>query len=234
MTVTISGTSGLTANGSVFTDASGNVGIGTASPSGRLHVASSAGNIPFYVTSSAASQNVRIRLNSSDTASTVAYVWSYSDASLNKQTSIYLTNTGALATQVGQTAGAEPTAGTTAMLIDSSGTLQFNSGYGSAATAYGCRAWVNFSATPTIAASGNVTSVTKNGTGDFTVNFTNAMPDANYSAIYMTRPSSGAIVDIDNLSSVAGPTASAVRVFSGQASNGAGRDPVVGCVSVFR
>jgi hypothetical protein len=63
-----------------------------------------------------------------------------------------------------------------------SGTLQFNSGYGSAATAYGCRAWVNFNGTGTVAirASGNVTSITDNGTGTYTVNFTNALPDANY------------------------------------------------------
>jgi hypothetical protein len=50
---------------------------------------------------------------------------------------------------------------------------------------YKCRAWVNFNGTttpPTIRASGNVSSVTKNGTGDYTVNFTTAMPDANYAA----------------------------------------------------
>ena len=104
-------------------DTSGNVGIGKTSPAGRLQISSSAGNIPLYVTSSAASQNVRIRLNSSDTSSSVAYVWSYSDASLNKQASIYLTGTGGLLTQVGQTAGAEPTTGTSAMLIDSSGNV---------------------------------------------------------------------------------------------------------------
>jgi hypothetical protein len=37
------------------------------------------------------------------------------------------------------------------MRIDSSGNLLFNSGYGSAATAYGCRAWVNFNGTGTVA-----------------------------------------------------------------------------------
>ena len=50
---------------------------------------------------------------------------------------------------------------------------------------FGCRAWVNFdgtTATPsTIRGSGNVSSITKNGTGDYTLNFTTAMPDANYS-----------------------------------------------------
>ena len=64
------------------------------------------------------------------------------------------------------------------------GNLLMNSGYGSAATAYGCRAWVNFNgntATPsTIRGSGNVTSITKNGSGDYTINFTSALVDTNY------------------------------------------------------
>ncbi len=50
---------------------------------------------------------------------------------------------------------------------------------------YSCRAWVNFNGTGTVAirASGNVSSITDNGTGDYTVNFTTAMPDANYSLV---------------------------------------------------
>ena len=48
---------------------------------------------------------------------------------------------------------------------------------------YACRAWVNFNGTGTVAirASGNVSSITDNGVGDYTVNFTTAMPDVNYS-----------------------------------------------------
>ena len=51
---------------------------------------------------------------------------------------------------------------------------------------YKCRAWVNFNGTGTVAirASGNVSSITDNGTGDYTVNFTTAMPDANYAATF--------------------------------------------------
>ena len=62
-------------------------------------------------------------------------------------------------------------------------TLTVNAGYGSNATAYLCRAWVNFNGTSTVAIrdSGNVSSITDNGTGDYTVNFTTAMPDVNYS-----------------------------------------------------
>jgi hypothetical protein len=71
---------------------------------------------------------------------------------------------------------------TTQMQLTSAGNLQFNSGYGSVATAYGCRAWVNFNGTgtPAIREDGNVSSITDNGTGDYTVNFSTAMPDVNY------------------------------------------------------
>ena len=51
-------------------------------------------------------------------------------------------------------------------------------------TGFTAKAWVNFNGTGTVAirASGNVSSITDNGTGDYTVNFTTAMPDANYSS----------------------------------------------------
>jgi len=47
---------------------------------------------------------------------------------------------------------------------------------------YQARAWVNFNGAGTVAirASGNVSSITDNGTGQYTVNFTTAMSDANY------------------------------------------------------
>ena len=64
--------------------------------------------------------------------------------------------------------------------------LKFNSGYGSAVTAYGCRAWVNFNGTGTVAIrdSGNVSSITDLGTGQYQVNFTTAMTDANYAIVF--------------------------------------------------
>ena len=76
-----------------------------------------------------------------------------------------------------------PAATGTAILEDASGVLQMNSGYGSLAPAYGCRVWVNFNGTSTVAIrdSANVSSITDNGTGLYTVNFTTAMPDVNYS-----------------------------------------------------
>ena len=49
---------------------------------------------------------------------------------------------------------------------------------------YTAKAWVNFNGTGTVAirASGNVTSITDNGTGDYTVNFTSSISDNNYSS----------------------------------------------------
>lgn len=59
---------------------------------------------------------------------------------------------------------------------------QFNDGNGTQVGTL-CRAWVNFNGvtTATIRASFNVSSVTRNGTGDYTVNFINNMSDVNYS-----------------------------------------------------
>jgi hypothetical protein len=69
--------------------------------------------------------------------------------------------------------------------IQTNGNFEFNSGYGSSAVAYGCRAWVNFNGTFTVAirASGNVSSITDNGTGNYTVNFTTALVDADYCVV---------------------------------------------------
>lgn len=97
--------------------------------------------------------------------------------------------------------------------FDSSGNFKFNSGYGSVATAYGCRAWVNFNGTGTVAirASGNVTSITDNGVGDYTVNFTNAMPDANYASTGSAQAQPGSYDAFFQLTTTANPTSSACR-----------------------
>ena len=54
---------------------------------------------------------------------------------------------------------------------------------------YLAKAWVNFNGTGTVAirAAGNVSSITDNGTADYTINFTNPMSDANYSPVGMAR-----------------------------------------------
>jgi hypothetical protein len=80
---------------------------------------------------------------------------------------------------------------------------------------YAARAWVNFNGTGTVAirASGNVSSITDNGTGNYTVNFTTAMPDANYSVSGAgSAPATyvgGFVMFVDESTS---PTTSAVKL----------------------
>lgn len=74
---------------------------------------------------------------------------------------------------------------TTAKIADANITAaKLDGAQSGSAPIYAARAWVNFNGTGTVAirASGNVSSITDNGTGDYTVNFTTAMPDANYCA----------------------------------------------------
>jgi hypothetical protein len=61
-------------------------------------------------------------------------------------------------------------------------TIQDSTGSGTPTINGLARAWVNFNGTGTVAirASSNVSSITDNGTGNYTVNFTNALSDANY------------------------------------------------------
>lgn len=60
---------------------------------------------------------------------------------------------------------------------------QFNDGNGAQVGTL-CRAWVQFAgATGAVAASFNVSSITRSGTGNFIINFAKAMPDSNYSTV---------------------------------------------------
>ena len=100
-----------------------------------------------------------------------------------------------------------------------------------------CRAWVNFNGTGTVAirASFNVSSITDNGTGVYTVNFTNAMPDINYSVVGgVNTQAGGAMMLCPNSSPYTpfAPTTTACRVAT------TNQAAVVDCeyinVSVFR
>jgi len=79
----------------------------------------------------------------------------------------------------------------------------FTTAVGSAPS-YACRAWVNFNGTGKVAirASGNVSSITDNGVGNYTVNFTTAMVDGNYSANFgLSDISWGAVADMQVMTS---------------------------------
>ena len=99
------------------------------------------------------------------------------------------------------------------------------------------KAWVNFDGTQTAAnmirASGNVNSITDNGTGDYTVNFTTAMPDANYAVTTSAGDATGSNVDAFNPSTTAAPTTSALRMIAVRSAVGA-YDLSRASVAIFR
>jgi hypothetical protein len=119
--------------------------------------------------------------------------------------------------------------------LDVAGNLRFDSGYGSVAQAFGCRAWVNFNGTGTVAirASGNVTSITDNGVGDYTVNFTTAMPDANYALVGSAGGDASRWSFAIGISHQTAPTTSAVRISVSVGSAG-GFDAQQVSVGIFR
>jgi hypothetical protein len=195
--------------------------------------------------------------------------------------------------------------------FDSSANFQFNSGYGSVATAYGCRAWVNFDGTAntnlsgtysqsgttvtvtatahgllagnvvysdittgtavdgtytvatvtdantftytagtslttsgnitllrnTIRASGNVSSVADNGTGNYTVNFSTAMPDANYAAVVGASLAGSAATFVNSYSgafAAVAPTTTAFRFQCSTHTSAVGKDAEYATASIFR
>ena len=102
---------------------------------------------------------------------------------------------------------------------------------------YTCRAWVNFNGTgtPSIRASGNVSSITDNGVGDYTINFTTAMPDANYSfSGFCNLQASVASAGILSFGNDFSMSAGSLRVKAANATTGGEQDAQYITVSVFR
>lgn len=98
---------------------------------------------------------------------------------------------------------------------------------------YKCRAWINFNGSGTVAAraAGNAT-VVDNGVGDYTVNFTAAMPDADYATV-ITRDGAGGATNYTAGRHVgAAQATSSVRVFTSV--NGSFTDCGECHVAVFR
>ena len=95
-----------------------------------------------------------------------------------------------------------------------------------------CKAWVNFNGTSTVAirASYNVSSITDNGTGDYTVNFTTALADANYA--FSVTAGSRTALNWTAGGPFATPTTSALRIWTG--STGGSVDLAYVVVAIFR
>jgi hypothetical protein len=215
----------------IASDSSGNVGIGTS----PYAMAGLAGGVALDMTTGFQA----LSFNNSAYLTSNAYFnsgWKYKAST--GSTAIFMEYVGDISFYKASsgTAGAALT-WTEQARITSAGLMQFNSGYGSVATAYGCRAWVNFNGTGTVAirASGNVSSITDNGTGDYTINFTSAMPDTNYSvsgALNEVASNNGASVIISNSTS---PTTSAVRVLRIQGNTTTpNADCSIFCVAIHR
>ena len=205
----------------VHITATGEVGVGTTSPQGKFNVSS---GTSFF---GANSQTYSIGVG-------------YSQARVNSGQTYY----------VGATDSTAPdmvfsnAAGTERARLTDTGNWQFNSGYGSVATAYGCRAWINFDGTAVVSpasmtgvrGSGNISSVLDNGTGDYTVNFTTAMPDANYAVVMSSKGENNTTITTNNNPR---PTAYAlaatgsVRIF-GSTLASASADAVNISVAIFR
>jgi len=113
------------------------------------------------------------------------------------------------------------------------------------APSFAARAWVNFDGTAVTAtadmtgvrASGNVSSVVDNGTGDYTINFTIAMPDVNYCTQgtgSTSSPSAGNSILITTSDSPAHYTVNSVRVFVKFQSPTSAIDTLYAHIVVFR
>jgi hypothetical protein len=194
-------------------DSSGNVGIGTSSPVGKFQIQGPANQGRFYTDANV----LNYTIDSNDDT--------------NRGKSLYFRYCGT---------------GADRALIFTDGTLAFQSGAGgySAAVpgettqypAFFSRAWVNFNGDGTVAirASGNVSSITDNGTGDYTLNFTTSMRDANYSVVGSGRNGTTRQVIFSIETTVSTPlTTSSARVNTRQ-DDGSTNDCDIVCVSVFR
>lgn len=112
---------------------------------------------------------------------------------------------------------------------------QFNDGNGTQ-TGTLCRAWVNFNGTGTVAIRGsfNVSSITDNGTGDYTVNFTTAMPDVNYSVVATGQEVAGPSIAGMYVSRTSPYATGSIRLQAINTSGASNIDTAYVNVSIFR
>jgi len=198
-------------------DTSQNVGIGTTSPSVKMEIRSAV-NSPQLVLTGTASRGLRISTSNPDGQNDATVIYNAQD-----------TEAPGYGQHIWQSGGTER------MRLTPAGLFQFNSGFGSVRTAYGCRAWVNFNGSNgAIRGSGGVSSVNRNSTGDYSISFTAAMPDLNYGVSMGGSITFGSGVFYGNgLNDYSGWTTSSCKIRF-VAGNGTYFDPEIACISVFR
>lgn len=146
-------------NGPGNWNSSGNLGIGTATPAYRLDARVSDGTNPagyFYNTSAASNSPALIARGGANNSGNARVII------------------------------AQDYDGNEEFGISGTGELRVNAGFGSAGLGFVCRAWVQFNGSGTVAinASGNISSISDNGVGNYTLNFTTVMSDANYAVTF--------------------------------------------------
>lgn len=101
---------------------------------------------------------------------------------------------------------------------------------------YMCRAWVNFNGTGTVAirASGNVSSITDNGAGNYRMNFVTAMPDANYAGVGSTQGSGVSALPVISVNQDNDQTTTYVDIYTTGGSTATPADFNYVTVAVFR
>jgi len=104
------------------------------------------------------------------------------------------------------------------------------------APVYACRAWVNFDGTGTVSIrdSGNVSSITDNGTGTYTVNFATAMEDANYGVCGLCNDGTASWTRVISYGHGVFPSTGAVRCRTSISTDGSVVDHQQISVSIFR
>jgi hypothetical protein len=190
----------------------GNVGIGTSSPSTILHAVTAGGN------------SVGTFGNGTITAQ-VGVTSAGSGQAIFGSTTNHLT-------RLIQN-------GTTGLQITTSGFVEIDNGFGSLERFYGCRAWVSFDGTAVtnpasatgIRGSGNVSSILDNGVGNYTINFTTAMPDTNFTVVSSMMVNDGLVNTRFN--GCGARTTGTVRVYCADDAR-AGTDTVFSDFAVFR
>ena len=202
-------------------DSSGNFGIGTSSPAYALEVKRTGSISQIAATS--------------DTTAAYSYA-RYNSGATNVVTGIISDpTTGYISVETNHPLVLRTNA-TERARITAAGDFQYNNGYGSVATVYGCRAWVNFNGVGAVSirASGNVSSITDGGVGIYTVNFSNAMPDVNYATLgtvlFGSIGNKGGI-EVDSTGSNPTTTTTRLRTFTSSTTQA---DCAAVYVSIFR
>jgi hypothetical protein len=206
-------------SGQLYKGTNGRVGIGTTSPNAPLDIVADSSAHNLYLRMRSNNDFSFLRFRSLDGSEAIADI-GVERTGTNVGNLRFYTNNGATITEH--------------MRIRADGSRWTNANQ---RPAFECRAWVNFNGQTspgTIRGSGNVSSVTRNSTGDYTVNFATAMPDTIYSALCTCGQVDGGTGNRVNVGAVSEPLTTSVRVLSSLGSNTNPDNPPYYGVSIFR